>query len=281
MAKLKIRKPAAFAAHFPVRQAAGAFALLFLALPFSATAATPLEIWPAVPDGHVEQASRLLSPPLTGNRDGRPTSGEGSEGLPKALQPAVRFQKVFLKILAGGKPAGWRAEMESFCTGPADTPLVAGLCEIARVWIARAQMEEIDALLHDYYRRNIRFPATLAELGQLPPSLQKDPWGGAWSYTPLAPRGFSKLVAQRYQLGPARFPKLATLAEAIRDRQPPAHVWEITPRDAGGNTALEFHAAQSTAVIQPGGEIEGCRLLFIGDKWALMAGTDQLFAVGF
>ena len=244
-------------------------------------AVTPLEIWPAAPTAsHVEQASRLLSS-STGNRDGRPTSGEGTENLPKAVQPAVRFQKVFSRILAGEKPPGWRAEMGVFCTPAAETPVGAGLCEVARVWIARAQMEGIDALLHDYYRRNIRFPARLAELGPLPPSLQNDPWGEAWSYSPTAPQGFSKLAGQRYQLGPARFPNLATLAEAIRDRQPPAHVWEITPREAGGNSSLEFHASQTTAVIQPGGEIEGCRLLFIGDKWALMAGTDQLFAVGF
>ena len=263
-----------------MRLPTSAFALLFLALPFSALAATPLEIWPDVPTASdVEQASRLLSA-STGNRDGRPTSGEGAESLPKALQPAVRFQKLFMKILAGEKSSAWRADMEDFCKQAADTPVAAGLRDVARVWIARAQMEEIDALLHDYYRRNIRFPAKLAELGPLPPSLQTDPWGEAWSYSPTAPQGFSKLAGQRYQLGTARFPKLATLAEAIRDRQP-AHVWEITPRDAGGNTALEFHAAQSTAVIQPGGAIEGCRLLFIGDKWALMAGTDQLFAVGF
>jgi|GEM_PF-1534029 len=234
--------------------------LLFLALPFSAMAATPLEIWAA--DNSAPQVD-----------------GEGN--LPRALQPAVRFQKVFMKILAGEKASAWRAEMEAFCNQAADTPVGAGVREVARAWIARAQMEEIDALLRDYYRRNIRFPAKLAELGPLPPSLQKDPWGESWSYSPTAPQGFSKLAGQRYQLGPARFPKLTTLAEAIRDRQPPPHVWEITPRDAGGNTALEFHAAQSTAVIQPGGEIEGCRLLFIGDKWALMAGVDQLFAVGF
>lgn len=277
IAKSKNRKSAAFAAHLPVRKAAGAFALLFLAMPFSATAATPLEIWPAVPTAaDVEQASRL-----PGNRDGRLTSGEVPASLPRALQPAVHFQKVFMKILAGEKASAWRTEMESFCNQPAETPLAAGLCEVARVWIARAQMQEIDALLHDYYRRNIRFPAKLADLGPLPPALQKDPWGGAWSYSPLAPQGFSKLAAQRYQLGPARFPKLATLSEAIRKRLPPPHAWRIFLREAGGTTALEFRGAQSTAVIQPGGEIEGCRLLFTGDRWALMAGADQLFAVGF
>ena len=223
-------------------------------------AATPLEIWPA---GNVA-----------------PQEVEAG-GLPRTLQPAVRFQKVFLKILAGEKPGGWQADMESFCNQPAQTPLAAGLCEVARVWIARAQMEEIDALLHGYYRRNIRFPGTLAELGQLPQSLKKDPWDGSWSYSLLAPKGFSRLAGQRYQLGPARFPKLTTLSEAVRERAPQPHAWVVTPRDVAGSTALEFRGTKSTAVIQPGGGIDGCVLLFIGNKWALLAGVDQLFAIGF
>ena len=269
IAKSKNRKSAAFADHFSVRQAAGALALLLLGLPFSATA------------GDEEQENRLLFSPPPGNRDGCRTSGDEEGGLPLALQPAARFQKTFLKILAGEKPAGWRGEMESFCAQPADTPLAAGLCEVARVWIARAQMQEIDALLHDYYRRSIRFPAKLGDLGPLPPALQKDPWGGPWSYSPLSPQGFSKLAAQRYQLGPAKFPKLAKLSEAIRKRLPPPRAWRISSSEVSGTTALEFRGAQSTAVIQPGGEIEGCSLLFIGDKWALMAGMDQLFTVVF
>ena len=224
-------------------------------------AATPLDIWPA---------------------DSTAPQVEGAGSLPRALQPAVRFQKAFMKILSGEKASAWRADMESFCNQATDAPVAAGLREVARVWIARAQMEEIDALLHEYYRRNIRFPAKLAELGPLPPSLQKDPWGDSWIYSPTAPQGFSKLAGQRYQLGPARFPKLATLADAVKDRRPQQHAWAITPHEAGGgSTALEFRGAQSTAVIQPGGEIEGCRLLYIGDKWALMAGVDQLLAVGF
>ena len=238
-----------------------AFALLFLLSPFSAAATTPLEIWPAVPSA---------------------SQGEGIDpaGLPQSLLPAVRFQKLVLKIFAGAKSADWRTEMESFRNAPADNPISAALGDVARAWIARAQMEEIDALLRGYYRRNVRFPATLAEVGQLPPSLQKDPWGGSWRYSPSAPHGFSKLAGQRYQLGPACLPMLAPLSEAIRSR-PPLHEWTITPREVNGKPALEFRAAKSTAVIQPGGSIEGCVLLFIGDKWALMAGMDQLFDVAF
>ena len=67
----------------------------------------------------------------------------------------------------------------------------------------------------------------------------------------------------------------------MRERAPQPHGWVVTPRDVAGSTALEFRGTKSTAVIQPGGGIEGCTLLFIGDKWALLAGLDQLFAIGF
>ena len=244
-----------------MRLPTSAGALLLLALPFSAAATTPLEIWPASPAALHGEA---IDP----------------AGLPQALLPAVRFQKLFLKILSGAKPADWRVEMEAFCNSPADNPIAVALSEVARAWIARAQMEEIDALLRGYYRRKVRFPATLAELGSLPPSLQKDPWGGAWNYSPSAPQGFSKLAGQRYQLGPACLPNLAPISEAIHSRPAP-HEWGITPREVNGKPALEFRAAKATAVIQPGGSIEGCVLLFIGDRWALMAGMDQLFAISF
>ncbi|MEI6493234.1 MAG: hypothetical protein WCO94_11850, partial [Verrucomicrobiota bacterium] len=177
-------------------------------------------------------------------------------------------------------PEDWRTEMEAFCDSPADNPITVALSEVARAWIARAQMEEIDVLLRGYYRRNVRFPATLAELGSLPPSLQKDPWGGVWNYSPSAPRGFSKLAGQRYQLGPACLPNLAPISEAIHSHPAP-HEWGITAREVNGKPALEIRAAKVTAVIQPGGSIEGCVLLFVGDRWALMAGMDQLFAVSF
>jgi len=238
----------------------------FWLLPTVSPAASPLEIWPAE------------GPPTAPLVRQMEAIDAAAAGLPQALQPAVRFQKLFLKILSGAKPGEWRGEMEAFCNPPAGAPLAAGMCEVARVWIARAQMDEIDAALRGYYRRNIRFPATLAELGA---PLPKDPWGEDWSYTPLAPQGFSKLADQRYQLGPARFPKLAPLAESLRGRKPQAHAWSITPREVAGKTALEFRAGQTLAVIQPGGVVEGCTLLFIGEQWALLAGRDGLFAVAF
>ena len=147
-------------------------------------------------------------------------------------------------------------------------------------------MADIDTALHNYYRRNVRFPATFAEVEpDIAENLRKDPWGEPWVYKTGAPRGFDRLGDQRYELGPTRFPKLGNLNEAIRHRVVQIPAWTITPRDISGNTALEFRTDRGgtpvITTIQAGGKVDDCTLVFIGDHWALMAGADQLFAVTF
>ncbi len=64
----------------------------------------------------------------------------------------------------------------------------------------------------------------------------------------------------------------------MRARSPAGHSWQVTLRDAAGNTALEFRSKRendSVAVLQPGGVVDDCTLLFIGDHWALMAAVDH------
>ena len=204
--------------------------------------------------------------------------------MPDALQPAVRFQNVFLKILAGWKSAEWHGEIEALAGLPDNSPVVAGVREVSLAWLARFQMGEIDLVLRAYYRSHVRFPSSLAEFeNDLPQNLRKDPWGDPWLYKPRAPQGFGRLTSQRYQLGPTRFPSLPPMPEAFNRRSPQAHPWTISLRDAAGKKALEVRSPGKDAavsMIEPGGKIDGCTLLFIGDDWALMAGVDQLFAVG-
>ena len=241
----------------------------------SLQAAAPLEAWPT------QFPSKEKSPPLKQQLD---ALGKASQGMPVALQPAVRFQNVFLKILAGWKSAEWHGEIEALAGLPDNSPVVAGVREVSRAWLARLQMAEIDLILRTYYRNHVRFPATLAEIeNDLPQNVRKDPWGEPWIYKPRAPQGFERLVTQRYQLGPTRFPNLAPLPEAMTRRSPETHPWTISLRDAAGKKAIEVRSPGKNAavsIIEPGGKIDGCTLLFIGDDWALMAGSDQLFTVG-
>jgi hypothetical protein len=149
--------------------------------------------------------------------------------------------------------------------------------DIARVWLARAQIKEIDPILKRYYVKKVCFPAMLADLGEtLPAHLRNDPWGEPWAYTLHAPRGMSKLKDQRYQLGPKRHPDLMT-----RKPSPVPSFTKVTMSQIGDNKTLRLQTATSDAVIQPGGTASGATLLYIADNWALLATQDGLFAVTF
>ena len=239
-------------------------------------AAEPLELWPRQVDVPPDKAALKARLDLL----------DSAAGIqPEGLKPAVQFQKIFLQIVSGTSLASWSGEIEKLANSSGQSPVEAGVREISRAWLSRLEMADIDAALRNYYRRNVRFPASLAEVeAGLPENLRKDPWDEPWVYQPHAPQGFERLSAQRYQLSPARFPKLGTLSDAVEHRNLPGQSWQITLQEVGGNKALEFRSGEagaSVAIIQPGGKVGDCTLLFIAEHWALMAGVDQLFAVTF
>lgn len=243
---------------------------------FNVRAAAPPDIWP-------QQFSSLDKNALKAQFD---VLDGAAADLPQPLAPALRFQKLFLRIISGAPPAEWRGEIEKFAASTEKAPVESGLAEISRAWLARLEMADIDPVLHNYYKRNVRFPATLDEVsGDIPANLRKDPWGEPWVYKAAAPQGFERMEGQRYQLGPARFPQLGSLGDAVRRRSFQIPSWTITLHDLAGSKALEFRSERAgtpvITTIQPGGSVDDCILLFIGDKWALMAGVDQLFAVSF
>ena len=198
--------------------------------------------------------------------------------LPDKIKPAAQLQKIIFQINAGVAPSVWRADLQKLAAQAAEgDPLALGIRDVARVWLARAQMKEIDAALVQYYTRRVKFPGTLAELGDaLPEQIRNDPWGEPWVYTMRPPRGLPKLTDQRYNLGPKKHPNLA------RQKSLPVPVFtKLSLHQIGENKTLEFQWLGGTAVIQPGGVAAGATLLHIGENWALLAAADRLFAVTF
>jgi hypothetical protein len=238
-------------------------------------AATPVEVWPV--------QTQVLN--ATGLKAQLGAIDATVPSLPEPVRPAAQFQKIFLQMLSGVPKETWRAELEKHTQRTSGDTASQALGDLARVWLARVQMEDLDGALRKYYRHNVRFPDALpAALKDVPASLQNDPWGRPWVYQLKAPPGFPKQKDQRYQLGPTRFPQLTTFAEATRKRTPTTIPWKITSSAVGGGTAMEFRApgaAAPMAVLQPGGTVSGFVLVFVGNRWALMAAQDQLFAVVF
>lgn len=203
--------------------------------------------------------------------------------LPQPIQKCVFFEKLLVRLRSGAAVATWQAEMEEYAKADGDQPAVAAMRETAKAWLARVRMLQIDRALRGYFRKQVRFPDTLAAVqANIPAEAKTDPWGEPWVYRPTAPKGFSaKFSNQRYQLGPTRAPLLLPLEDAIKD-QPAPRAWKITPRETGGVRAIEIRSADGrSAVVQPGAHFADATLAFIGDGWALFADTERLFAVTF
>ncbi len=202
--------------------------------------------------------------------------------VPAPVRPAIEFQKLLLQIRHANKVEEWRAEVEKVAQASGDDPVIRGLREFAKTWLARASMEEIDGALRKFYRREVRFPDSLSAVqSDIPAGTKLDPWGEAWVYKVTAPKGFTKLVKQRYQLGPTRYPQLSRLADAVKPKPAPQG-WHISPRSIGTTKALEMRASDGkVAVVEPGGRFADATLLFIGEGWALLADTEWLFTLAF
>lgn len=205
---------------------------------------------------------------------------EAAAPLPSVLLPAVKFQRLLLKIRAGARIEDWRDEVKKFASDADKTPVGAGLRELALAWEARARMADVDKALRGYYRAKVRFPATLSEAG-VTGAAASDPWGDAWVYSPTKPKGFSeKFVSQRYTLTPGKHPQVRPLEDTLSEPSP-AKTWKPTVRDVSGQRVLEFRIASGTVATQAGGRVEDATVLFVGDDWALLADLERIFAVTF
>jgi hypothetical protein len=142
-------------------------------------------------------------------------------GVPAEALPVLDLEGLLAKARAGEDPQQWVPGLKRFSGVDAAKGPAAALKSVALCWEARAQVQEWDKLLRGAYRRKARFPESLdALLQNAPEALRKDPWGEAWAYRATAPTHSPKLVGQRYQLGPSRYPELAPL-EALGKTPPP------------------------------------------------------------
>ncbi len=204
--------------------------------------------------------------------------------LPPELLPAIRFEQAFVRIVARSGESDWLPGVRALADAPGTDPVTAAVRDVAKAWIARVEMRGVGEVLDRYYAKNVRYPNSLSEVERdLPKDLKTDPWGEAWAYRAHAPAGFAKEVLQRYTLGPKRDPDLGTLQEATVNRKPltpPA--WRIASRQFAGSSALEFSLGGAVVgVLQAGGRLAPYTLVYVGDRWALLAATDQLFTVTF
>ena len=143
-------------------------------------------------------------------------------GVPGEAQPALELERLLARARAGEDRQQWVPGLKRFSGVEAPKGAAAALKWVAQCWEARAQVLEWDALLRAAYRKKARFPDRLDDLlNTAPEALRKDPWGESWAYRPTAPAHSPKLVGQRYQLGPSKFPELVPLDVPGKAPAPP------------------------------------------------------------
>ena len=202
--------------------------------------------------------------------------------VPPPVRPAVEMQKLLLKVRRANRVEEWRGEMEKFATTSESDSVSAGLRELAKCWLARAAMVEVDGALRTYYRKEVRFPDSLAVVEkEIPAGAKADPWGEPWIYRPTAPKAVAKWTKQRYELGPTRAPQLLPLAEAVQAKAVPAPL-KAASREAGGAKALQLTGADGkVAIVQAGSRFGEYGVLFIAEGWALLADRERLLTLSF
>jgi hypothetical protein len=166
-------------------------------------------------------------------------------GVPAEALPALELEGVLAKARAGEDPQQWVPGLKRFSGVESPKGPAVALQVVAQCWEARAQLVEWDKLLRGAYRKKARFPERIDELlSTVPERLRKDPWGEAWAYRAAAPAHSPKLVGQRYQLGPARFPDLAPLAT----------LGQTPPLRMPADVSLEFLSLSQGEGVAKGGE---------------------------
>ncbi len=83
------------------------------------------------------------------------------------------------------------------------TPFSQAVAELARGWLARLQMEKLDAALRQYWVANVEYPEKLDALVSAKlatPEQITDPWGKPFSYATAALKARPDLPRQTYSL---------------------------------------------------------------------------------
>ena len=111
----------------------------------------------------------------------------GAFAAQHAADPSAPLASVLQGIILRrerGRPAEARAAFGRALGAP-DTPFGRELRDIARAWLARLQMEELDAALRKYYVARVEYPETLDGLVERKLATAQqlvDPWGKPFGY---------------------------------------------------------------------------------------------------
>lgn len=180
-----------------------------------------------------------------------------------------------------------------------DTPLKNGAANLARAWLTRLDRERLRVALQFYYRREVRYPASLNDLfayAPLPKNAvlpKTDRWGSSWRYALTGFKTMPGLMDQRFSLASARLEKSSDLAEALavpysgRMRVKPVRMLSAAPGSevvevillSGAPPAPDADpqkpAGKTVAVALNSTTAEGMTLVYVGKLILILHDSDH------
>ena len=139
--------------------------------------------------------------------------------------------------------------LESHLSNSAKAPVI-GAANLANAWLSRLDLEDVKLVLQHFYRKEVRYPASLNELSDhpgIPPNLPfklVDRWGQRWDYRLTGFASVPGFRNQRYAIRCDRITDTSDITEALA--LPYAGTIPARPKRVrsmrGGNEVVEFVA---------------------------------------
>ncbi len=160
-------------------------------------------------------------------------------------------------------------------------PVHAGARELARAWLTRLDMEDVKKALTQYYRMEVRYPDTLAQITAHPRiaeserPLTEDRWGRKWTYRAEDFKSIPGARGQKYSIESPMLGSLSDLKAALT--VPYAGLIHLEPARVMGGSGnatplVQFRQTKAGAksdaviVIQRGSIVEGVFLAYVGER---------------
>lgn len=158
-----------------------------------------------------------------------------------------------------------------------DDPVTAAARRIAQAWMTRIDRGRVVRALDLFYRKEVAYPASLAEIGAHPgiPRADQPPmtdaFGAPWNYRLTGFKGMAGFENQRYSLQSATLGETSDIA--VARKIPYAAGIQAVPERVTGDTPpmVMMRSGAQAGLVAPGQNIGGISVVFVGRKILVLA----------
>ncbi len=188
-----------------------------------------------------------------------------------------------LNFLENEQIADAQATLETLRTFPDLSPAVDEWC---KRWLTRLDRERVRDALKAFYRKEVRFPDSLAPLQSLiPPPPLTDRWGTPWRYQVVPLKRIRGAEAQSYVLESVSLGRLSDLTAArsqLRPDRPSIRPIGLVPQPGQRAPLIRFETTRTPgeqAILSERSSWKGVALLYVGDSILILVENDFFFVL--